>query len=427
MNTNKAIPTDEQAAIISTTVSFLYGQLDFGPFMVLQGYAGTGKTFCVKHALAECNARKIAISAPTNKAVRVLKESLDGQHSGPIGTIYSLLGLKLEPSGEIKKLTVPEELCDLSALHAIIIDEASMVNSALFGVIRRAQSEYGLRILFMGDPLQLPPVGESHSPVWDLPEECKFKLSKVMRHDNSILNLVTHIREQASSTIPQIKLKDYTADGEVELLRTDPFLAAIREAIHSGEFASGEAKVVAWRNATVLKYNAMIREIMFNSPSEPWVPGDRLLAMEPLKDMSNKNILLTDEEATVVEIAITSNPYYPEYNQFHLSCTRDSDGARIGLRVLHPSSKLAFENKLEELSTKAKGGQRALWKDFWLLKEAFHNVRHSYSITAHKSQGSTWNRVFVDYKDILANRDRTEALRCLYVAASRPRHQLFLA
>jgi ATP-dependent exoDNAse (exonuclease V) alpha subunit len=68
-----------------------------------------------------------------------------------------------------------------------------------------------------------------------------------------------------------------------------------------------------------------------------------------------------------------------------------------------------------------------LWKKFWAFKESFHSARHAYAITAHRAQGSTYQIAFVDYRDILLNRNRQEAARCLYVATSRPKKELYLA
>ena len=66
------------------------------------------------------------------------------------------------------------------------------------------------------------------------------------------------------------------------------------------------------------------------------------------------------------------------------------------------------------------------WGAFWEFKDAFHKLRHSYAITAHRSQGSTYNAAFVNWQDILLNRNKPEAMRCLYVACSRPKKELYL-
>jgi len=71
-----------------------------------------------------------------SKAWKVLKNYLkENSISSPTRTIYSLLGLSLQPNGEVKELTKPDEPVDLSSFRLIIIDEASMINSFLFDVI----------------------------------------------------------------------------------------------------------------------------------------------------------------------------------------------------------------------------------------------------------------------------------------------------
>ena len=101
------------------------------------------------------------------------------------------------------------------------------------------------------------------------------------------------------------------------------------------------------------------------------------------------------------------------------------DNRVIVLRVLHDDCKQDHDRKAEELAQAARLDRRK-WSSFWDFKEAFHKVRHSYAITAHRAQGSTYEAAFVDWKDILANRNRSEAFRCLYVACTRPRKELYL-
>jgi exodeoxyribonuclease-5 len=93
--------------------------------------------------------------------------------------------------------------------------------------------------------------------------------------------------------------------------------------------------------------------------------------------------------------------------------------------VLHEDYEKLHANKVEELAQAARADHRK-WGAFWAFKEAFHKVRHSYAITAHRAQGSTYEAVFVDWRDILTNRNRGEAFRCLYVACTRPKKELYL-
>jgi ATP-dependent exoDNAse (exonuclease V) alpha subunit len=96
------------------------------------------------------------------------------------------------------------------------------------------------------------------------------------------------------------------------------------------------------------------------------------------------------------------------------------------LLVLHPASKQQFENDSQMLAHEAQGNSK-LWRRFWEHKDMFHDIRFAYALTAHRSQGSTYTNCFVDYQDVLYNRNRREAFQCLYVAASRARKKLYLA
>lgn len=75
-----------------------------------------------------------------------------------------------------------------------------------------------------------------------------------------------------------------------------------------------------------------------------------------------------------------------------------------------------------------RAGQKELvnWWPYYELQQAFAAIRPAYCVTAHKSQGSTFENVFVDVLDIWANPNKSEALQCLYVACSRASHHLIV-
>ena len=161
------------------------------PFFLLKGYAGTGKSFSITE-LAKNGPYKpeeICFTAPTNKAVKVLRNYLDGAslEASPSKTIFSLLGLSLQANGEVKELKSRDNPVDLSHYKLIVIDEASMVNKFLMAEIEKATVEWRVPFLFMGDPAQLPPVGEITSPVWKITNS--FELTQVLRYGSSMLDL----------------------------------------------------------------------------------------------------------------------------------------------------------------------------------------------------------------------------------------------
>lgn len=417
-------PTPDQAASIASMRKWFISSKT--KFYTQKGYAGTGKTFSISEfikLLADEGLIKldeVIFTAPTNKAVKVLRGYLNsaGLSACVSKTIFSLLGLSLQANGEVKELFAREDVIDFGKLKLVVVDEGSMVNKNLMKEITRRSVENKIPFLFMGDPAQLPPVGEITSPIWEIPDQST--LTKVMRYDNAILDLATRLRNVVDHPAPAIKIE--TAEP-VFALRREAFEAKIFDNL--GLIKSGDAKVIAWRNTTVNQYNQKIRLHIFGEAAklQPWLPGDKIVATEPLKNLDDEVFMRTDEEAVVERCVVGHHPKYREYEIYNL-LVKMENGVKSTCRVLTPTGQFDLNNKLEQLSTDAKAGKKYLWREFWQLKEAFHQIRHSYAITTHRSQGSSYTKTFVDREDILLNRNRQEAFRSLYVACTRAREEL---
>lgn len=413
--------TAEQASALDAIISFLSSNEQF---FLLSGYAGTGKTFLIRELVNRVKGRFI-FTAPTNKATKVVRDSVTTKDYKPeCRTIFSLLGLRLEANGEVKELTAPEDPIDLSQYKAVIVDEASMVNGNLYRHIRRTAEAFAIKFIFLGDPAQLPPVGEAKSPVWSISNGAK--LTQVMRHDNQILTLATRIRQVVDHPAPAIKLtSDHGSEQGVWKLSEADFEFRIIAAAKAGHFSKPNgAKAIAWRNVRVDSLNKLIRNQIFDSPSSPWLPTDRVIFTAPAKDLDDEPCATTDDEGVINRVDVEDHAIYPDFKIYRISITLD-DGKPVVARVLHEDSLPAYTRKLDELSQLARSNGR-MWKRFWELKDAFHQLRHAYAITAHRAQGSTYDTAFVDWRDILLNRNRQEAFRCFYVACTRPKRILVL-
>lgn len=415
-------PNEEQTAAIQAMLTHLRTTSD-KPFFTFQAPAGAGKTFSLGFVANEFK-RRMIFTAPTNKAVRVLRESLTRDDFKPFcTTIYSTLGLQMMPNGEIKELRKREEEVDLSDVAAIAVDEAGMVPSALLHEhIAAAADQYPkIRWIFMGDPYQLPPVGEATSPVWELPVDAV--LTKVMRQDNQILNLSVHLRDMVQKPFGKLNLHNDN-DGEEGVWLTNNLKQAILN--HADTFLRGESKAIAWRNLTVNDLNATIRQELFEQPLMfPWQAGDRVTLLEPAKGLEDDIIGTTDEEGVIERCDDAEHPVHEDFRCWRLTVRSDLNRS-MTLWVLKPSESGKFELRKSRLAAEARTGGGRLWGEFWGFVESFHKIRHAYAITAHRAQGSTYQRAFVSWRDILANPNRGEAMRCLYVAASRPKKELYL-
>lgn len=164
------------------------------PYFVLRGFAGTGKTFLLQKLLGEAGSTSFKFTAPTNKAAKVLSQMIDR----PASTIHSLLGLRMVPHEEGMRLEYPNSMPRVSRKAIVVVDEASMVGTELAEFIEKARVQCGFRVLYVGDPAQLNPIGERASPTWNSTKEDvnRAMLREVMRFDNQLLNLSLRIRKR---------------------------------------------------------------------------------------------------------------------------------------------------------------------------------------------------------------------------------------
>lgn len=395
----------------------------FEPFFVLSGGAGTGKTFCVRE-LTALTRGIFAFTAPTNKATKVLRESVSTEDYHPLcRTIYSLLGLTMSKEGSVKKIKAPKDPLKLSEFTAIIVDEAGQIGTDLLAQIERAAYEWKVRFLFMGDHAQLNPIGEKLSAVWNVRR--KAELTKVMRYDNAILRIVTKIRSLVDVEDPHITLKSDNNHIEgVWKLEKEEFEAEIKIHARAGLFSQpDQSKVLAWRNIRVEYFNQLIRDIILGDKNAPtWVPGDRALFASAIRDKHEQLIASIDDEGEVVTAEVQDIGGYKSW----LLNIRLDDGREVLSNPIHEDSVEKYMDLLKIFAEEARRKERR-WDDFWDLKEMFPEMKYAYALTTHRAQGSTYETAFVCWQDILRNPNRSEAFRSLHVGASRPRKRLIFS
>jgi ATP-dependent exoDNAse (exonuclease V) alpha subunit len=394
-----------------------------GESKTLAGSAGTGKTFCmrkVREIVEEDQGVDIVFTAPTNKATKVLRQATGAECQ----TTFSLLGLQLLPSGEIKELKQRDRELPIADYRAVVVDEGSMVSRVLKEYLDRASRKYKVPIVYLGDRCQLPPVGEETSPLWESPID--YELTKVMRFDNQILKLATRLRGYVDFPIGNLELRD--DNDNIEGVWRCSMAETVRRAkvqAAAGRFQSGECKAIAWRNREVDFLNTSLREAIGTQDLKlPFSTGDRVVARSPCMGKDKDIILHTDDECLVKNTILANHPMFPEYECFILDLETESKRA-ASVWCVTSQSKVFLDAALKRMADDAHKNPKN-WRKFWELKEAFHDVALAYAITAHRSQGSTYEEVYVNFADILGNRNRTEAAKCLYVAASRPSKKLIL-
>ena len=389
-------------------------------FFLLQGSAGTGKT----HLLGVLSqllggAYGQVGCAPTNKATKVFAKKMNTKNNK---TIYSLLGVVMEADEDQMVLKFPFKPASLQKWDVVYLDEASMLPANLVDYILRISAiNPHLKWVLSADRAQLPPVGEKESAIWSL-NIPKASLTDIVRYDNQILQLATHIRDQIKGYPNRgLCIDDNHANGEgVWRVRSAKFFQFLGTASTKGLFHEvDDTKAIAWTNSTVKDLNAQIRAHAYgrHAYKEPWIVGDRVMLAAPIMYF-DRVVANIDEEGTVVSVEVTHNTFYKHLKCYNLVIKLD-EGSDLNACLIHEDSETDLDVALNKLASAAKI-EKQKWKDFWILKNSFHKLRHSFAITAHRAQGSTFKNVFLDTSDILKNRSRLESLKCLYVAATRP-------
>ena len=385
--------TESQQRAYDTLLPFLTGETS-ARSAVLTGVAGTGKSYLTGKIILDLisDGHRVAVAAPTNKAVRVIKEKVEAQAGRQVGahfsSIHSLLGLRLIEHEDGNQSCQPLGEPSLAMFDAIVLDECSMIGEQLFNLINEYQEN--TRILFVGDPAQLPPVADKEdvSQTFTM-AEIKVALTEIVRQaeGSDIIRLSTAVRElpvrvQASHLYPLLR------DLDVRVLKGDRrmVLEVARMAIERQE----DARIIAYMNTTVVYYNKTLHS-MFHPGEEPFAVGERALVHQQCEMVGDFGpaTLITNEEVTVVGISPCEHPEYPRVRSWAVRVKTDLGDEYSGF-IAHDA--LALEREINELfgkwrTLKQKGQYeeaKAMSNHAWGLRKAFAPLRHTYSITAHK-------------------------------------------
>jgi exodeoxyribonuclease-5 len=402
--------------------------------LTIIGEGGTGKTTCVMSAAERWLAAglKVLFTAPTNKAVKQLEKAARqyGLHHANVGfqTLHSALGLAMLPD-EDKKFAFRAGPGVFALYDIVVVDEASMIGKrALFDYLLPEAETQNVKLLLMGDDMQLPPVREQKSQAFEVFET--IRLTKVERYDTS--GDIGQHNAQLRAAIASDRPFNYVVsehEGDIVAVKSAEFMKFVTTQF-TAETDLDEQRVLAWRNSRVNEINRAIRQCIYGRGAERFETGERLVTGAPVRS-GETTVLSTDEECTVHSVRDSSleDEDSRELFKTHLLVLNPlhSTAGQVIVQVLHNDDLPRYTKRLEYLEAQAKkipAQSRQFWKRFHNFKDLFAQMRYCYCITVHRSQGSTYKRVFVDVKDILTNNIRTERQNLLYVATSRPSQSL---
>jgi ATP-dependent exoDNAse (exonuclease V) alpha subunit len=421
-----------------------------GSMHLLCGNAGTGKTFLLVDVAEHFKlSGKVIITAPTNKALKVLKAFLGPNHL--YYTTHSALGLKefITEDGLLSFKKDPMAGCPADNFTHIIVDEASMIDDVIFYELVKL-SEQGKKILFVGDPLQIPPVNHENSLPFNKETRIELgikvsTLETIVRQakENPIIAFSMHIRNNIYNKkidIEQYKNSMNTFGGVFFIKKADQdsfFEEKILPLYKSERYDEDidYVKCIGWTNRTVNKFNAMIRQYLFGENLPKIMVGDKLIMDAPVFE-DRKILISTNEEAEVLSVEIAQEVLSEEYTiKYYKATVRVYNGGIFNqymLRIVHEESEGVFD-KLCQLQTslaksfkKGSFEAKSSWIDLYAFKQFYHSVKYSYCISAHKSQGSTYHTAVVLEYNIRDNPNVYERNRILYTSCTRPSHNLYI-
>lgn len=457
---------------------------------ILRGYAGTGKTTMIRAILPLLEERHESgiLMAPTGRAAKVLSEKT-GQ---PASTIHRVIyeytkmlavhhdkdGNLVPEDGEKGKDGDGDDLQFWFQLRksdegnpsgrVFIVDESSMISSKCnsdetlhFGtdnlledLLTYAQLNSGGKIIFIGDPAQLPPVGDNCSAALSsqyFTEKnigvATFELTDVIRQDegSTILKDAMMLRDLLNSTMRN-ELVFERKQGEV--MDISPSDAVEEFCKISPSPAIGETVIVCYSNSLVKTYNDAIRNQYFPT-SKDVVAGDILQVVRNNVNSQLELELYNGDFVRVLsvsdQIETQSAPVWTDVNGTRARVTielnfRDvtlqtDEGEQVKCKIidslLHSRSRSLTNVETIALYINFRMRHPGLRKN----EDAFRNalmadpyfnavqVKYGYAITAHKSQGGEWNNVFVDYSGRHGLND--DCLRWMYTATTRAKKQLY--
>lgn len=404
-------------------------------FTITSG-AGCGKSFTTSILIQELDKLGYYMRActPTHKSLAVLDEMIEQTGTSVASsTIHSYLGLKVKEDHNTGKYILEQEYGSNPPENVDIlwVDEASMVSEDLFEYIKAELQYNTIKIaIFVSDKYQLPPVEGKEFPLYSNDKITAYTLHNIVRQaeGSNIIKLATKIRESIMSGnyLSNIEIKEIIQECKSEDVVIVKNEKELLERYYLSDYPAQSNLVVAYKNATVSKYNKKIRNTLINA-EECFVRGESLVFNEAHFD--NADICVHRNNETI-EIKHLEKIRETSLDLYYWKVIDTKD--RV-FRAVDFNELTDYEYELSELAKKAKKGspleKKALWQQFFTLKKTFQNVAYTYAFTSHRTQGSSCNECFILLDEIIGMRniigDET-MLRSLYVALTRPKQRLII-
>lgn len=355
---------------------------DGEPYTVIAGLPGTGKTYLAVKIVEALgfNRRDYEVATFTGKAASVLQ-----QRGLPAKTLHKLLYKTVPIEGTDDFIHIPKNKGDINT-KILIIDEISMVPN---NILKQA-AKHGIHILALGDPNQLPPIGEDNG----LLKNPHIFLTQIMRQaeGNSIILFARKLLE----------IKRY--NDKIEWRNDDMVKVVQRADVVDGMFGWAD-QIICSRNETRRKLNQEVRKYHGFSGEFPQEGEKVIFTRNDWKTMNAEKFPIVN--GMTGEVLSTEKGFgapFPETNTIDFK----SDFTNAPFKNLHYSTSEFLEGSRPEMGLPG--------------KKRINSIDFGYVITAHKSQGSEYGNLLVFEESLRSNID----LAILFTAATRAKLKLVL-
>lgn len=444
--------TDDQAQVMEDFYRYHRDEVGRGVFVV-EGAAGTGKTFLIRLItyFVLKQGFKVALLAPTGRAAKVITKRTKRYASTIHRYIYSP---SESNSGNV--FFQLKENKDPSKMY-YIVDEASMVGDGgeddagrglLADLLKYIFSEDVRRkVIMVGDPAQLPPVGSQTSPALDpayLKEQFRLRvlrtqMRQVMRQAaySEVLRYATEVREAMESGAQP--MLERTWGGEVEHL--DNGHEAME--LYAGLFRADDPDAVVfltYSNKLAVDVNLAVRRLLYE-PEEDLIRGEQVMVVRNNYAWGEQQFpfIANGEMGFVREVRWET--YEERYGLrwvdvsiefMDLGNNAVLVDCKVVLDLLADKKPQLSYNDLQQVSRLRRIEYESMPKTRALeqmRKDPYVNalqIKYGYAVTGHKAQGGQWRNVLIAFEPMYQGMSMMDYLRWTYTAITRAEDKLYM-
>lgn len=449
--------TTQQIEAFHALAEFFVGIHSQSTF-VLQGAAGTGKTTMVNALVGtldelECN---VALLAPTGRAAKVIAEKTNRAASTIHKYIYAA---ETTLDGRMQFELLPNED---PAPTVYIVDEASMLNdesnegvgrSVLYDLIHFVFGEHNEhKLILVGDPAQLPPVGQSISPALSAEylryryalSVQEFAITQVKRQSltSGILLNATRIREELSALTGKFPPLVYADDVQI-IEDANDIIDIYLDNFNSDSLEN--VVLICYSNNMAVRLNNAIRARLYDSEDAKYIQkGDVVMVVKNhYQQRFHAMPFIANGEIAVIEqvfLDTLEKKHDAEWVDAQVAFidTGQIMDTKIHLGLLNrkepalppqEATQIWHNRRLELQEENSKVSRADLQKDPYIN---CLQLKYGYAITTHKAQGGQWANVLVVFEPYLfkdANQNieiYKSFLRWCYTAFTRATDKLYL-